>query len=69
MVARPARGVDVGAGAGKELQATVEGGVVGLILDGRGRPLVLPKEGAQRREALGRWHSEMRMYPGARGPE
>src|SRR4029078_11636114 len=37
MTARPQRGVDVGAGAGKEHRATVTGGVVGLVLDGRGR--------------------------------
>jgi len=63
IVARPVRGVDVGAGAGRELRATAHGGVVGLVLDGRGRPLRLPKDESERREALNRWYSEMRMYP------
>lgn len=35
----PARGFDVGAGAGNDRTVTVGGGEVGLVLDGRGRPL------------------------------
>ncbi|TWT57995.1 hypothetical protein KOR42_13630 [Thalassoglobus neptunius] len=35
----PGRGLDVGAGKGKSVSRTVKGGTVGLILDGRGRPL------------------------------
>jgi uncharacterized protein (TIGR01319 family) len=35
----PARGVDVGAGPGERVLRQVRGGVVGLVLDGRGRPL------------------------------
>ncbi|WP_417851609.1 glutamate mutase L [Thalassoglobus sp.] len=35
----PTRGFDLGNGAGKSLEATVRGGTVGLILDGRGRPI------------------------------
>lgn len=37
----PARGVNVGAGRGRTVSRTVRGGAVGLILDGRGRPLSL----------------------------
>jgi uncharacterized protein (TIGR01319 family) len=63
MVGRPARGVDIGSGPGKEHRATVEGGVVGVILDGRGRPLILPEGDSERREKLGRWHEALRNYP------
>ncbi|MCA8997904.1 MAG: glutamate mutase L [Planctomycetaceae bacterium] len=35
----PARGFDLGAGPGQPLSATVRGGTVGILLDGRGRPL------------------------------
>jgi uncharacterized protein (TIGR01319 family) len=35
----PARGVDVGAGPGEPVRRQLRGGVVGLVLDGRGRPL------------------------------
>ena len=38
-VLEPARGFDVGAGPGKRLECTLRGGTVGIILDGRGRPL------------------------------
>ena len=35
----PAKGLDVGAGPGQPVEATLHGGVVGIYLDGRGRPL------------------------------
>lgn len=40
----PARGVNMGAGRGRPLARQVRGGVAGLILDGRGRPLALPDD-------------------------
>lgn len=40
----PARGVNMGAGRGRPLVRQVRGGVAGLILDGRGRPLSLPDD-------------------------
>ncbi len=45
---QPTRGYDVGAGKGKPLTCEVEGGVVGLLIDGRGRPLRLPVSGEER---------------------
>ncbi len=39
-------GFDVGAGKGKSLKATLTGGVVGIILDCRGRQPFAPAEGA-----------------------
>ena len=53
---RPARGLDVGAGRGKPHRVEVEGGVVGLIVDARGRPLRLPTEPARRIAKLVEWH-------------
>lgn len=38
----PAKSVNVGEGKGKPCTVTAEGGLVGLILDGRGRPMVIP---------------------------
>ncbi len=38
----PTRKLDVGAGKGKRWSESVRGGSVGVILDGRGRPLVWP---------------------------
>jgi MutL protein len=35
---------------------TVRGGAVGIIFDGRGRPLTLPNDAARRQKMLSRWH-------------
>ena len=59
----PRKDFDVGNGRGVPLKANLSGGVVGLILDGRGRPLVLPKGETERVAALKRWHKAMSAYP------
>ncbi len=58
----PAKEYDVGAGLGKELEATVSGGVAGVILDARGRPIYLPEEEDQRKELLLKWFKAMDLY-------
>ena len=60
---QPTRRFDVGAGPGKPRTATVRGGTVGVILDGRGRPLELPSDRAACREAIVKWNRAMAMYP------
>ena len=60
---QPAKQVDLGNGPGQPLTRTVQGGVVGLMLDGRGRPLQLPSEQAARIAALTRWYQAVGMYP------
>jgi uncharacterized protein (TIGR01319 family) len=52
---KPARGFDVGAGRGRPVEATLEGGVVGVVVDARGRPLQLPADDATRRQKLIDW--------------
>jgi uncharacterized protein (TIGR01319 family) len=52
---KPARGFDVGAGKGRPVEATLEGGVVGIVVDTRGRPLQLPADDATRRQKLISW--------------
>lgn len=42
----------------------VRGGVVGIIFDGRGRPITLPKDETQRRQKLEEWFKSIDMYPG-----
>lgn len=54
VVVEPAAGLDAGAGAGRRLAVQVKGGAVGLILDGRGRPLRWPP-GERRGAAVGGW--------------
>lgn len=62
-VINPERGFDVGAGAGRELEADVHGGLSGVIIDCRGRPLVLPGSDKARIEALNRWAGQLEAYP------
>jgi hypothetical protein len=59
----PNRGYDIGAGSGHALPVRIEGGVVGVILDGRGRPLTLPNDRAAAKQALLRWYRALSMYP------
>ncbi len=51
----PAKGFDLGAGPGKAVTQTVTGGVVGLVIDTRGRPFNLTASTAGRLEKLDRW--------------
>lgn len=60
---QPARHVDVGAGKGEPWSGEVRGGVVGLLLDGRGRPLQLAVEPVARHEQLMRWFRRLDVYP------
>jgi len=51
----PRRGVDMGAGPGRRVAGEVAGGEVGLILDGRGRPIAFPARADQRAERVLEW--------------
>lgn len=51
----PAKNFDVGAGKGKAVKATLEGGTVGIMIDARGRPFVLPTDNAVRIAKLREW--------------
>jgi len=60
---RPAKQVDLGEGKGVSVTRDVRGGEVGLLLDGRGRPLQLPTDSQKRLAALIRWHRAVGLYP------
>jgi len=62
VVVKPAKQYDIGAGPGEALEATVQGGVAGLLLDARGRPLYFPEEDSQRKELLLSWFRTTEMY-------
>ncbi len=53
----PSPGVDVGLGPGERARAAeeIDGGLVGLIIDARGRPLVIPTEEAERQARIMQW--------------
>ncbi len=59
---RPGKGLDMGAGAGKPHTREVRGGMVGIIFDGRGRPLRLPESAAERRACVEGWLRALEVY-------
>jgi hypothetical protein len=59
----PARGFDVGAGPTKPVERSLTGGVIGLMVDTRGRPFVLPVEEGERVPRLERWAKAFDAYP------
>ncbi|BFU91253.1 MAG: ornithine aminomutase [Nitrospira sp.] len=63
---QPAKQVNMGAGLGVAVMKEVHGGVVGLLLDGRGRPLRLPVEQQARVAALTKWFDAVGLYPTAK---
>ena len=60
---KPVRGIDVGAGKGEALDSVIYGGVVGLIFDGRNRPITLSKESNKRIDSLLSWSKAVDEYP------
>lgn len=60
---RPRSGFDVGEGSGKSMELEVSGGVVGIIVDARGRPLQLPQDDDQRMRKLQEWAAALSTYP------
>jgi len=63
IILQPEKGFDVGDGRGKSLETTITGGVVGLIIDCRGRPFSLPEDKRKRMEMLNKWFTAMNLYP------
>ena len=60
---KPHRRFDAGAGKGKDFHTDVSGGVVGVVIDARGRPLALPTERSERVRKLTEWNKALGVYP------
>ncbi|MEW6277482.1 MAG: glutamate mutase L [Candidatus Eremiobacterota bacterium] len=61
---KPEKGLDMGAGKSQPVEREVHGGVVGIILDGRGRrPFNLPKDKNERIRRLMAWNRALDLYP------
>ncbi len=56
---QPQLGVDAGFGPGRAGTLTVSGGEMGVVIDGRGRPLVLPTDGDLRRDTIKKWQGKL----------
>jgi len=46
---------DIGNGPGRNATVQVVGGVMGVVIDARGRPLNLPEDSVRRRELFKKW--------------
>jgi hypothetical protein len=57
----PAPTVDVGLGPGERARAAeeIDGGLIGLIIDARGRPLQLPTDETERQARLLQWNQAL----------
>ena len=60
---QPSRRFDVGAGNGHAVESEALGGVVGLVVDTRGRPLEIPTDAQQRVVQLTKWQAALEAYP------
>ena len=59
----PGKSVDVGAGTGEQINTKIFGGQVGIIIDGRGRPLQIEKSSSKRISDLKKWSDAVDEYP------
>ena len=62
-VLKPSKNMDIGAGNGQEITTEIFGGTVGLIFDGRDRPITIPEEQDKRIESLRSWSKAINEYP------
>ena len=60
---QPSRRFDVGAGNGQTVEVEAMGGVVGLVVDTRGRPFEVPTDAQKRVAQLTKWQSALDAYP------
>ena len=60
---QPSRRFDLGAGHGTPIETEAMGGVVGLVIDTRGRPLEIPSDSKQRVAQLTKWQDALGIYP------
>jgi len=59
----PHKNMDIGAGKGEAISTTIYGGVIGIIFDGRGRPMTLPENDNDRIAKLQQWSQSLNEYP------
>ena len=58
----PTKAMDIGGGKGEKIKVCVSGGVVGLIIDARGRPLNRASDKEKRVAQLIEWQKAMSLY-------
>jgi hypothetical protein len=55
LVLQPRHRANIGHGAGRKISMKVGGSALGIVLDGRGRPLVLTSDEVRRRDLIKKW--------------
>ncbi|MEF3280779.1 MAG: glutamate mutase L [Elusimicrobiota bacterium] len=63
IILKPMKGFNAGEGKNAKVKAKIQGGVGGILFDGRGRPLEISKSESKRIENLNKWLSKIKMYP------
>jgi len=59
----PHKKMDIGSGAGEPINTTIYGGLVGIIMDGRDRPISIPTDPKERLSYLNDWSNALNEYP------
>ena len=59
----PHKKMDIGSGVGEPINTTIYGGLVGIILDGRDRPISIPADPQKRLSYLNDWSNALNEYP------
>mgnify|MGYP003325668396 CR=1 FL=1 len=59
----PHKKMDIGSGIGERIKTTIYGGLVGIILDGRDRPISIPNDPQERLSSLKNWSDALNEYP------
>ncbi|GJQ58612.1 MAG: methylaspartate mutase [Candidatus Scalindua sp. AMX11] len=59
----PTKKFDLGNGKGQKVTAKVTGGVVGLVIDARGRPLSISGDKGLQRGQISKWEKAFKAYP------
>ena len=62
-VLKPSKNMDIGGGNGQEIEANIYGGTVGLIFDGRDRPITIPTNQEERLKSIRSWSDALNEYP------
>tara|TARA_Y100001980_G_C14551372_1_gene334635 strand:- start:538 stop:2349 length:1812 start_codon:yes stop_codon:yes gene_type:complete len=63
-ILKPSKGINIGSGFNKDINTRINGGEVGIILDGRGRrPFEISSNSKNRIESLLKWSKSIDEYP------
>jgi len=63
VILTPGKNINVGGGPGEKIDTQIYGGTVGLIFDGRERPIKIPSDSMDRLNALNKWSNAINEYP------